>query len=61
MIQAVKEAIGDTKVIVGGGIRDSVKARQCAKAGADVIVTGTVVEEDNVQPKIEEIVRAVKE
>ena len=61
MIKSVKEAIGDIKVIVGGGIRDSATARQCAKSGADAIVTGTVVEEDNVQPKIEEIVRAVKE
>lgn len=61
LIKEVKEAIGDTKVIVGGGIRDSVTARRCAKAGADIIVTGTVVEKENVQSKIEEIVRAVKE
>ena len=61
VIKSVKEAIGDTRVIVGGGIRDSETARQCAEAGADAIVTGTVVEEDNVQPKVEEIVKAVKE
>ncbi|MDD2665793.1 MAG: geranylgeranylglyceryl/heptaprenylglyceryl phosphate synthase [Methanocellales archaeon] len=61
LIQAVKESIGDTKVIVGGGIRDGTSAEQCAKAGADVIVTGTVVEEENAKSKIEEIVRAIKE
>ncbi|HIH37081.1 MAG TPA: geranylgeranylglyceryl/heptaprenylglyceryl phosphate synthase [Methanocellales archaeon] len=60
LIQAVKESVGDTKVIVGGGIRDGVTAEQCAKAGADVIVTGTVVEEGNAKSKIEEIVRAIK-
>ncbi|NYT00579.1 MAG: geranylgeranylglyceryl/heptaprenylglyceryl phosphate synthase [Methanocellales archaeon] len=60
LIKSVKEAIGDTKVIVGGGIKDSVTARKCAESGADAIVTGTVVEEGNVQPKIKEIVRAVK-
>ncbi len=60
MIKAVKEAIGDTKLIVGGGVRDGVTAGQCVKAGADVIVTGTAVERGDVRSKIEEIVRAIK-
>ncbi|MDI6859916.1 MAG: geranylgeranylglyceryl/heptaprenylglyceryl phosphate synthase [Methanocellales archaeon] len=60
MIRSVKEAIGDIKVIVGGGIRDGETAKGCVGAGADAIVTGTAVEEGDVRSKIEEIVRAIK-
>lgn len=61
MIKAVKKVLGDNKLIVGGGIRDPETARVCVKAGADMIVTGTVVEEtSDVAAKIEEIVSAIK-
>lgn len=60
MVKAVKEAIGDTKLIVGGGIKDGKTAKECADAGADAIVTGTAVEGGDVQTKIEEFVRAIK-
>ncbi|WP_406660687.1 geranylgeranylglyceryl/heptaprenylglyceryl phosphate synthase [Methanolobus sp. ZRKC3] len=61
MIGAVKHALGDNKLIVGGGIRDGNTAKQCALAGADMIVTGTVLEESsNVTAKIEELVSAIK-
>jgi len=61
MIKAVKGAIGDTKLIVGGGIRDSATAKECAKAGADAIVTGTAIENGDVTSKIREFVGAIKE
>ena len=61
MIGAVKHVLGDNKLIVGGGIRDGKAARECAMAGADMIVTGTVVEETkDVRAKIEELVSAIK-
>ncbi|MCE7698947.1 MAG: geranylgeranylglyceryl/heptaprenylglyceryl phosphate synthase, partial [Methanobacterium paludis] len=43
MISKVKKTT-DIMVIVGGGIRSGEEAAQVAKAGADIIVTGTVVE-----------------
>ncbi len=47
MVSAVKQALEDTKLIVGGGIRTDKQAHLLAKAGADVIVTGTAIEQDN--------------
>jgi len=62
MIAAVKKAVGKkTKVIAGGGIRDGTAAKERIKAGADMIVTGTIVEQvDDVKGKIEELVKAIK-
>lgn len=61
MVAAVKKAVSNTKVIVGGGIRDGATAKERVKAGADMIVTGTIVEEvEDVKGKIEELVRAIK-
>ncbi len=62
MVAAVKKAVGkETKVIVGGGIRDGIAAKERVKAGADMIVTGTIVEQvRDVKGKIEELVMAIK-
>ncbi len=63
LIRAVKEVLGENKLIVGGGIRDAKAARAAIDAGADMIVTGTLVEtsgKEDIQAKIQEIVRAVK-
>jgi phosphoglycerol geranylgeranyltransferase len=62
MVAAVKKAVGKTtKVIVGGGIRDGPAARERVMAGADMICTGTVVEQvGDVKGKIEELVNAIK-
>jgi phosphoglycerol geranylgeranyltransferase len=43
MVQAVKSEI-DIPLIVGGGIRDVDAARRLIEAGADIIVTGTLIE-----------------
>ncbi len=43
--QAVKSYTGLT-VIVGGGIKSPLIAHEIARAGADIIVTGTIVEEN---------------
>ncbi|MEN4006972.1 MAG: geranylgeranylglyceryl/heptaprenylglyceryl phosphate synthase [Methanobacteriaceae archaeon] len=60
MIKAVKKK-SNIIVIVGGGIRDGKTAARIAKAGADIVVTGTIVEDSsNVKNKIEELVEGVK-
>jgi len=58
MISAVKQAL-DIPLIVGGGLRtvDTVKA--AVDAGADIIVTGTVVEEQGISEKFRDIVAVV--
>jgi phosphoglycerol geranylgeranyltransferase len=61
MIGAVKHVLGKNKLIVGGGIRDAKTAKICTSAGADMIVTGTIVEEvKDVTAKVAEIVSAIK-
>lgn len=61
MIRAVKKAIGENKLIVGGGIRDKNSAARCAAAGADMIVTGTAVENAaDIKNKIEEFISGIK-
>ena len=60
MIAGVKK-MTDIIVIVGGGIRDGETAAKVAKAGADIVVTGTVVEDSSdVKNKIEELVSGIK-
>ena len=44
MIRAVKEAIS-IPLVAGGGIRTPEQAEAVAEAGADIMVTGTIVEE----------------
>lgn len=60
MVRRVKNAV-DLVLIVGGGIRTPNAAADRVKAGADIVVTGTLVEsaQDRVE-KIGEIVRAIK-
>ncbi len=61
MIKACKESL-DIPLIVGGGIREQEQARKRAEAGADVIVTGTVIEETSrVSSKLKELIGTIKE
>ncbi|MER2014475.1 MAG: geranylgeranylglyceryl/heptaprenylglyceryl phosphate synthase [Methanobrevibacter sp.] len=61
MVAYSKKAAPKNILVVGGGIRDGKAAYMAAKAGGDIIVTGTVVEEvDNVQAKIQELTGAIK-
>jgi phosphoglycerol geranylgeranyltransferase len=60
MIKSVKKNI-DIPLIVGGGIRESKTARRKAKAGADIIVTGTAFEkEKNLEKTLGEIIKAIE-
>lgn len=60
MVRAVKSAV-NIPVIVGGGIRSKESALALAEAGADVVVTGTLVEETgDIKPTLEALISAVK-
>jgi len=54
-ISKVKE---DLVLIVGGGIKTYEQAKEIIEAGADVIVTGTIVEEN--AEKAKEVLKAIK-
>ncbi len=59
VITRIKEAV-NIPVIVGGGIRDYEKARYVLDAGADIIVTGTVVEKhENPYIALKDIINAI--
>lgn len=59
MISAVKKAAGNGMVvIVGGGIRSAETAREKVQAGADIIVSGTIAEQNHA--RLKEIINAVK-
>jgi len=61
MISAVKESI-DIPLVVGGGIKDAVTAGNKAKAGADVVVTGTKLEkEKNLKKALSDIINSIEE
>ncbi len=57
MIKAIRDNI-DIPIIIGGGIRDGDTAKEKIDAGADVIVNGTVVEED--LGKLEDIIKKIQ-
>jgi phosphoglycerol geranylgeranyltransferase len=59
MARAVKNVI-NLPLIVGGGIRTGEQVKEIVKAGADIIVTGTVLEENNDRNKIKELVDSMK-
>ncbi len=59
MIRAVKRYI-DVPLIVGGGIKSRRQALVAASAGADIIITGNVVENTKVKRKVSEIIEGIK-
>jgi phosphoglycerol geranylgeranyltransferase len=59
MIRMVKQFI-DIPLIVGGGIRTKEQALAAASAGADIIVTGNIVESTDGKKKVSEIIDGVK-
>lgn len=60
MVGAVKKQLS-IPLIVGGGIRSPEAAATASNAGADIIVTGTLVEEDSrVKENIGAVVKAIK-
>jgi phosphoglycerol geranylgeranyltransferase len=59
MIRAVKHCM-EIPLIVGGGIRNHEQALAAASAGADIIVTGNVVETGDSKGKISDIIAGIK-
>ncbi|QLH74510.1 MAG: geranylgeranylglyceryl/heptaprenylglyceryl phosphate synthase [Methanomassiliicoccales archaeon] len=58
MVSAVKKTIS-VPLIIGGGIRRPEQAAAIARAGADIIVTGTIAEHDDLSA-LGSIIKAVK-
>jgi phosphoglycerol geranylgeranyltransferase len=59
MIKTVKAYV-DIPVIVGGGIRDAATAREILEAGADIIVTGNMLQSKGWTERMQEIAATVK-
>ena len=61
MVRQVKQKLS-IPLVVGGGIRSREKSSQAAAAGADIVVTGTIVEKvKDVEKVLQDIVAGVKE
>lgn len=59
MVSAVRQNFNGL-LIVGGGIRDVKTAREIAKAGADIIVIGTIFEKTNSDKLLRAIIVAIR-
>lgn len=60
MVHAVKKNV-ELPLIVGGGIKEKEQAESLAKKGADILVTGTIIEETrSLEDKIKNIISAIK-
>jgi phosphoglycerol geranylgeranyltransferase len=59
MTRIVKRYI-DVPLIVGGGIKSRSQALAAASAGAEIVVTGNVIENAEVKSKVAEIVEGIK-
>lgn len=59
MITAVKKQL-TIPLIVGGGIRNADSASTAVRAGADIVVTGTVIEKGGGLEKLKKIIGAVR-
>lgn len=60
MIRIVKHSV-NIPVIVGGGIRNSKQAKTVVAAGADIVVTGNVIEETGAAGEFQKLVTTVRE
>ena len=60
MIKTVKKHL-DVPLIVGGGIRTREQAAAAAKAGADIIVTGNLIESVDNKRRITEVIEGLKQ
>ena len=51
----------DIPLVVGGGIRTPKAASEAVRAGASIIVTGTLIEEDGGSNRLKEIIATIKQ
>ena len=59
MVKAVRKTV-DLPLIVGGGIRTAAVAKQLVEAGANILVTGNVVERHEFKQRLAEIIMVVQ-
>lgn len=59
MIRTVKHFL-DIPLIVGGGIRTKEQALAAASAGADIIVTGNIIENNDAKQRVSEIIQGIR-
>lgn len=59
MIRTVREVV-DVPLIVGGGIRTGEQAKEAVDAGADILVTGTIIEESKRKAVIRELIEGIR-
>lgn len=60
MVKAARESV-DIPLVIGGGIVTPKQAADLAAAGADIIVTGTLVEHDDFEDRLKRIIDMVHE
>ena len=60
MIRAVKKEIS-IPLIIGGGIRTAMDARRVRQAGADMVITGTIIENAGYRERLRSILSALKD
>ncbi|OGS42499.1 MAG: geranylgeranylglyceryl/heptaprenylglyceryl phosphate synthase, partial [Euryarchaeota archaeon RBG_16_62_10] len=58
MVSAARDSI-DIPLVIGGGIVTPDQAGKIAAAGADIIVTGTLIENGDFEPQLRAIVEAI--
>ena len=59
LLSSVRSLYSGT-IFVGGGIRTSLQAAALAKAGADVLVIGSLLEQEGFESTLKQIVRKVQ-
>jgi len=59
MVKMVKGLI-NIPLVVGGGVKTAKQAKELVEAGADILVTGTVIEGPSVKHKLKELVGHIK-
>jgi len=59
LVSTVRRAV-NTPLMVGGGVRTGAQAQEAAAAGADIIVTGNVIEETGDPSRLAELVAGAK-
>jgi phosphoglycerol geranylgeranyltransferase len=59
IVKKIREVLDESHLIVGGGIKNKEQAKEIAKAGAEIIVTGTILE-NNIEV-LKDIVDGIEE